>query len=116
MKHAQHPPFDHAPNKRQRRRPVHRTIVLLLIALFFLPIGVRAADYYLDDARPAGWSRANWDSIGSLPAASAHPDARVLVLSARTGGWRGVFAVHSWIVFKPKGGERWMRYDVVGWG
>jgi len=116
MQHAQHPPFDHAPNKRQRRRPIHRTIVLLLMALFFLPIGVRAADYYLDDTRQAGWSRANWDSIGSLPVAAQHPDARVLVLSARTGGWRGVFAVHSWIVFKPTGGERWMRYDVVGWG
>ncbi len=116
MQQTSHSPFDHAPSPRQRRRPIHRTIVLLLIALFFLPIGVRAADYYFDDSRPRSWSGANWDSIGSLPPAAQHPEARVLVLSARTGGWRGVFAVHSWIVYKPENGERWMRYDVVGWG
>jgi hypothetical protein len=111
-----HPsPFDHTPSPRQRRRPIHRTIVLLLMMLFFLPIGARATAYYFDDA-PVSWSRANWESIGSLPAAEDHPQARVLVLSARTGGWRGIFAVHSWIVFKPANGDRWMRYDVVGWG
>lgn len=115
MEHTHHTPFDHAPSPRQRRRRFNRTIVLLLIALFFVPLGARAAVYYLDDA-PRSWSRANWDSIGSLPPASAHPEARVLVLSARTGGWRSVFAVHSWIVFKPENGQRWMRYDVVGWG
>ena len=31
----------------------------------------------------------------SLPAAAAeHPEARVLVMSGRTGGWKGVFSVH----------------------
>ena len=115
MEQTHHTPFDHAPSKRQRRRGIHRTVVLLLIAAFFLPIGARAALYYFDDA-PRSWSRASWDSIGSLPAASAHREARVLVLSARTGGWRSVFAVHSWIVVKPENGERWTRYDVVGWG
>ena len=110
MQHA-HP----APSPRQRRRRIHRTIVLVLIAAFFLPIGARATAFYFDDA-PRGWSRANWDSIGSLPPPEAHPEARVLVLSARTGGWRGVVAVHSWIVVKPENGDRWNRYDVVGWG
>jgi hypothetical protein len=108
-------PSHPAPSPRQRRRRIHRTIVLVLIAAFFVPIGVRAADYYFDEA-PRSWSRANWDSIGSLPPAAEHPEARVLVLSARTGGWRGVFAVHSWIVAKPENGARWTRYDVVGWG
>ena len=110
-----HPPFDHAPSPRQRRRRLNRTIVLMMIVLFFLPIGARATAYYFDDA-PAGWSRSSWDSIGSLPSAKTHPEARVMVLSARTGRWRGVFAVHSWIVLKPENGDRWTRYDVVGWG
>src|SRR5690606_5488088 len=60
------------PSPRRRRRRFHRTIVLLLIALFFLPIGARGAAYYFDDA-PRSWSRANWDSIGSLPPAAEHP-------------------------------------------
>jgi hypothetical protein len=108
-------PAPHAPSPRRQRRRIHRTIVLMMILLFFLPIGARAAYFYFDGT-PRNWYGASWDSIGSLPPAAEHPEARVLVLSARTGGWRAVFAVHSWIVFKPENGDRWMRYDVVGWG
>jgi hypothetical protein len=103
------------PASPRRRRKVHRFLILVLAAALLLPIAARAALFAFDE-RPQNWWRADWSSIGSLPAANAHPDARVLVLSARTGGWRGVFAVHSWIVLKPENGERWTRYDVVGWG
>jgi hypothetical protein len=103
------------PADQPRRRKPHRILSLVLAAAFLLPIAARATLFAFDD-RPQGWSQANWSSTGSLPPASAHRDARVLVLSARTGGWRGVVAVHSWIVFKPENGNRWMRYDVVGWG
>ena len=37
------------------------------------------------------------------------------VLAGRTGRWKGIFAHHTWVVVKPKGG-RYTRYDVVGWG
>jgi hypothetical protein len=104
-----------SPTKTTPRRKPHRVLALLLAAMFLLPIGARAALYAIDEQPQSRW-RADWSSIGSLPPASAHPDARVLVLTARTGGWRGVFAVHSWIVLKTRGGERWTRYDVVGWG
>ena len=40
----------------------------------------------------------------------------MLVMSGRTGGWKGVFSVHSWVVLKPENGKSWRRYDVVGWG
>jgi hypothetical protein len=93
----------------------HRLLMVVLAAALLLPIAARATIYAFDD-QPRSWSQANWSSIGSLPEARMHPDARVLVLTARTGGWRGVFAVHSWIVLKPESGDRWMRYDVVGWG
>ena len=57
---------------------------------------------------------------GPRPAAcrdpGAEPEARVLVMSGRTGGWKGVFSVHSWVVLKPENGKSWRRYDVVGWG
>ena len=52
----------------------------------------------------------------SLPAASAYPDARVLVFAGRTRGWKGALAMHSWIVIKPAKATGWRRYDVVGWG
>lgn len=90
-------------------------MILVTLAVFLLPIAVRAA-FYAGDAAPRSWRDADWSSIGSLPAAAAHPDARVLVLSGRTGGWKGVVSVHSWIVLKEKDARSWSRFDVVGWG
>jgi hypothetical protein len=90
-------------------------MTLALVVLFLLPVAARATLFAFQD-RPRSWSQADWSSIGSLPPAAQHPDARVLVLSGRTGGWKGVIAVHSWIVFKRENATSWTRYDVVGWG
>lgn len=38
------------------------------------------------------------------------------ILAARTGGLKGAFSVHSWIVVKEAGAQRYERYDKVGWG
>src|SRR6476646_6045032 len=51
-----------------------------------------------------------------LPEAGADREARFLVFTGRTGRWKGIFAVHSWVVFKPENATTWSRYDVVGWG
>ena len=100
-----------APPRRFRRK----TIVLSFLALFLLPIAARAA-LYAYEGGPASWRNADWSSTGSLPDPAADPAARVLVMSGRTGGWKGVFSVHSWVVLKPENGRSWQRYDVVGWG
>lgn len=96
------------------RSPLKLTLLFILI-LFILPIAARASWYAFDD-RPRRWSEADWSSVGFLPPAHAERDARVLVLAGRTGGWKGLFAVHSWIVVKPENARSWTRYDVVGWG
>ena len=98
-----------------RRRPRRKRIVLSILALFLLPIAARAA-LYAYEGGPGSWRNADWSSTGSLPAPDAEPEARVLVMSGRTGGWKGVFSVHSWVVLKPENGKSWSRYDVVGWG
>jgi hypothetical protein len=98
-------------NPRTRRR----TLVLTLIALFLLPVAARAA-LYAYEGGPRSWRDADWSSTGSLPPAATHKEARVLVFTGRTGGWKGVVALHSWIVFKREGARGWTRYDVVGWG
>jgi len=92
-----------------------RTFVLLFVTIFLLPIAARAA-LNLFDERAQSWQSADWSSIGSLPPATRHPEARVLVLSARTGRWKGIFATHSWVVVKRENARSWTRYDVVGWG
>jgi uncharacterized protein DUF3750 len=99
------------PATRSRRK----TIVLALLALFLLPVAARAA-LYAYEGGPHSWRDADWSSTGSLPAASEFPEARILVMNGRTGGWKGVVALHSWIVFKREGDRTWTRYDVVGWG
>jgi hypothetical protein len=89
--------------------------MLFLLALFLLPVVARATVFALSD-HPRSFRDADWSSIGSLPPASEYPQARVLVLSGRTGGWKGVVAVHSWIVIKRENAPDWTRFDVVGWG
>jgi hypothetical protein len=98
-----------------QRRSWRRIIMLTLLTLFLLPVAARAALFAFED-RPGSWRNADWSSIGALPPAAAHPQARILVLSGRTGGLKGVVAVHSWIVFKRQNAANWTRYDVVGWG
>jgi hypothetical protein len=48
--------------------------------------------------------------------ATVHPQARILVMSGRTRGWKGALAVHSWVVIKRENERAWRRYDVAGWG
>lgn len=102
------------PSARTRQRS-GKLIVLTLLALFLAPLAARAALYALGDG-PRSWREADWSSTGTLPPATQHPDARLIVYSGRTGGWKGIFAVHSWLVLKPADAPTWTRYDVVGWG
>ncbi len=98
-----------------QHRSRRKFLMLMFLALFLLPVAARAA-LVAYEGGPRGWHDANWSSTGSLPAPAAEPEARVLIFSGRTGGWKGAVAVHSWIVLKRENATRWTRYDVVGWG
>jgi hypothetical protein len=96
------------------RRPLKKTVITIFI-VFLLPLAVHWA-LYASQASALSFERADWSSTGMLPQASALPEARLLIFTGRTGRWRGIFAVHSWIVLKPQNATSWSRYDVVGWG
>src|SRR5260370_1096632 len=66
--------------------------------------------------RPAPCRAAFWSSVGILPPAGAARDAGLIIFTGGTGRWKGIFAVHSWVVFKPENATAWSRYDVGGWG
>ena len=89
-------------------------LALWLLALLILPVLVSAG--LIVSARADHWSRARWDATGLAPAPDEHRDAVVQVYAARTWGWKGAFAVHSWIAFKPENAAAYDRYEVVGWG
>jgi hypothetical protein len=92
-----------------------KTIMLIVFALFLAPILARAAFYALgNDAR--SWRDADWSSTRLLPRAADYTPARVVVFTGLTGAWKGIFSVHSWVVFKRENAKSWTRYDVVGWG
>jgi hypothetical protein len=40
----------------------------------------------------------------------------IRVYAARTVRWRGIFAVHTWIVVKAKNATNYSRYDYTAWG
>ena len=92
-----------------------KLIMLALFAIFLLPLIARAAFYAAGNA-PRSWRDADWSSSGLLPSAADYQPARVVVFTGKAGAWKGIFAVHSWIVLKAAGASEWTRYDVVGWG
>ena len=89
-------------------------ILACFLVLFVAPIAMRAVLYWR--APPFQWRGADRSSTGLLPAVSAHPDAAVRIFAARTVSWRGIVAVHSWIVLKDAGAPRYSRYDLTAWG
>jgi hypothetical protein len=96
-------------------RSFGRTVRLTLLIVFALPAAAKALMWSLEE-RPGNWWEARWTSAGILPAPADDPEARVYVFAARTGGWRSIFAVHTWIVVKPAGAKAYTRYDVTGFG
>jgi len=92
-----------------------KALRLTMLAMFALPIAARGALYAVEE-HPRSWRDANWSSTGLLPAAASDAPARVMVFAARAGGWRSIFAVHTWIVVKPENAATYTRYEVMGFG
>src|SRR5215469_17079074 len=98
-----------------RLKTFRKTLRSTMLVVFVLPIAARGTLYAVED-HPRSWRDANWASTGLLPNAADDPAARVLVFAGRAGGWRGIFAVHTWIVVKPENATAYTRYDVMGFG
>lgn len=68
----------------------------------------------------AGCSDKDWRTASRAPAGIA-PDpvatreAVAQVYAARAWGWRGWFAVHTWIATKPSNAATYTVYEVIGW-
>jgi hypothetical protein len=95
-------------------RNVGRKIYLTLVGVFLAPVAAKAVLWSFEE--PRHWQTARWSSAGILPEAASDRDARIVVFAARTAGWRGIFAVHTWIVVKPASADAYTRYEVTGFG
>ncbi|KJC46687.1 hypothetical protein UP09_11695 [Bradyrhizobium sp. LTSP885] len=90
--------------------------MIAFLLLVFVPIGISAGRYYWFADTRGSWQTADRSSAGLLPPASSHPEALIRVFAARTVRWRGIFAVHTWIVVKEAGASNYSRYDYTAWG
>lgn len=90
-------------------------VILFLGLAVAVPIAI-GAGLSLSRGWAESWRTADWSSSHLLPEAASVPEARVLILAARTGRWKSIFAEHMALVVKPEGATSWTRYDVVGWG
>ena len=61
------------------------------------------------------WRTASRESAGIAPDPATTNDAILHVYGADAWGWRGLFAIHTWIAAKRTGESSYTVYDVVGW-
>jgi uncharacterized protein YceK len=61
------------------------------------------------------WRTASRQPAGLAPDPSQTTEAVVQVYAARAWGWRGWFAVHTWIATKRTDASHYTVYEVIGW-
>ena len=61
------------------------------------------------------WRTASRESAGIAPDPASTNEAVLQVYGAKAWGWRGWFAIHTWIAAKHTGETFYTVYDVVGW-
>lgn len=88
----------------------------LVFVISFLVPALASAAWWSQVERPANWRRADWSATGLLPPATMSDEAAIHIMAARTGGLKGAFSVHSWIVIKRRGADSYTRIEKVGWG
>ncbi|WP_370584003.1 DUF3750 domain-containing protein [Motiliproteus sp. SC1-56] len=61
------------------------------------------------------WRTASRQPAGIAPDPASTPEPVVQVYGAPAWGWRGWFAIHTWIATKARNAPRYTVYEVVGW-
>jgi uncharacterized protein YceK len=79
---------------------------LLLLALIVIGLsGCGAKD----------WRTASRESAGIAPNPASSKEPVLLIYGAPTWGWRGWFAIHTWIAAKATNDAAYTVYEVIGW-
>lgn len=92
-----------------------KTLIIIFLSLLVLPLGAGTLWSYTQ-GWPQSWNTADWSATGIAPHPAKNREAIIQVYAARAGRWKGILAVHTWILIKEKNARSFERYDVVGWG
>ncbi len=92
-----------------------KIVALTFFLIFLLPAAGTAA-WWASLDRPSSWRSADWSASGILPRSETIDGPAIFLMAARTGGLKGAFSVHCWLVIKRDAGSGYDRYDKVGWG
>ncbi|SHJ90189.1 Protein of unknown function [Malonomonas rubra DSM 5091] len=61
------------------------------------------------------WRTASRESAGIAPDPQSTSEAIVQVYGAKAWGWRGWFAIHTWVATKENAADNYTVYEVIGW-
>lgn len=87
----------------------------LIIFLLISCIGPLWIAFFDNINFKADYRTANRESSHLAPLPKDYSDAILQVYAARAFNWRGIFALHVWLAIKPKNGNAYVVYQVVGW-
>ena len=89
----------------ENRFSARRGALLLLLVLALLASACGSGD----------WRTASREPAGIAPAPEQTSEAVLQVYEAPAWGWRGWFAVHTWIAAKRTDESSYTVYEVIGW-
>ncbi len=95
-------------------RRAMKTFASSLILVILLLLGPAIA-YIADGRAQVSVGKSSRQIAGLAPNPAAESGAVIQAYSARTYGWRGAFAVHSWLAVKPANAPSYTVYEVIGW-
>lgn len=79
--------------------------LLPLLVMFLVLAGCRAGD----------WRTASREPAGIAPSPATTSEGVIHVYGAPAWGWRGWFAIHTWISVKATNEASYTVYEVIGW-
>ncbi len=81
----------------------------------FLLLFILALSLLLKGCSDGDWRTASRQPAGIAPDPAFNREAVVQIYAARAWGWRGWFAVHTWIATKGTDESSYTVYEVIGW-